>query len=66
MKIAGIYARVSSARQQKEETIASQLDALHAYAQAHGYVVGPSTSTRMTATAAPIWIARDWTGYATR
>lgn len=41
MKIAAIYARVSSERQQQQETIASQLAALREYAEAHDYQVSP-------------------------
>ena len=41
MKIAAIYARVSSVRQQQHETIASQIDALEHYATEHGYQVAP-------------------------
>jgi site-specific DNA recombinase len=41
MKIAAIYARVSSARQQRQETIASQVTALLDYAQARDYQVSP-------------------------
>ena len=41
MKIAAIYARVSSERQQQQETIASQLAALREYAEAHEYQVSP-------------------------
>jgi DNA invertase Pin-like site-specific DNA recombinase len=41
MKIAAIYARVSSARQQRQETISSQVAALLDYAQAHDYQVSP-------------------------
>ena len=41
MKIAAIYARVSSARQQQNETIGSQLEALLSYAQAYDYQVSP-------------------------
>jgi site-specific DNA recombinase len=40
MRVA-IYARVSSARQEQERTIASQLEALHHYAAAHGHEVVP-------------------------
>ena len=40
MKIAALYARVSSARQQQNETIASQLAALREYAATHDYQVG--------------------------
>ena len=39
MTTAAIYARVSSARQKKDETIASQTAALHAYAQRQGFSV---------------------------
>jgi site-specific DNA recombinase len=41
MKIAALYARVSSERQQQQETIASQLAALREYAEAHDYQVSP-------------------------
>ncbi len=41
MKIAAIYARVSSARQQQNENIGSQLGALLAYAKTHDYQVSP-------------------------
>jgi site-specific DNA recombinase len=41
MKIAAIYARVSSLKQQQNETIASQLAALEEYATANGYQVSP-------------------------
>src|SRR6266545_3784017 len=41
MKIAAIYARVSSARQQQQDTIASQVAALVDYAQTHDYHVSP-------------------------
>ena len=41
MKIAAIYARVSSARQQQQETIASQVAAVLDYAQAHDYQINP-------------------------
>lgn len=41
MKIAAIYARVSSERQQQQETIASQLATLREYAEAHDYHVSP-------------------------
>ena len=41
MKIAAIYARVSSSRQQLNENIGSQLEALLGYAQAHEYQVSP-------------------------
>ncbi|MGI9657489.1 MAG: recombinase family protein, partial [Gaiellaceae bacterium] len=41
MTSAAIYARVSSARQKEEQTIASQTAALHAHAQATGLEVPP-------------------------
>jgi site-specific DNA recombinase len=41
MKIAALYARVSSQRQQRNENIASQLAALHDLAQAHDYHISP-------------------------
>ncbi|MBI4543578.1 MAG: recombinase family protein, partial [Gemmatimonadetes bacterium] len=40
MRVA-LYARVSSARQEQERTIASQVEALHAYAAAHGDEIVP-------------------------
>ena len=41
MKIAALYARVSTSNQQQNETIASQLDALMAYAHVHDYEISP-------------------------
>jgi site-specific DNA recombinase len=41
MKIAALYARVSTTNQQQNETMASQLDALMAYARAHDYEISP-------------------------
>ena len=41
MKIAALYARVSTTTQQQDETIASQLDALMTYAQVHDYEISP-------------------------
>jgi site-specific DNA recombinase len=41
MKIAALYARVSSSKQQQNETIASQLAALQEYAATHDYQVSP-------------------------
>lgn len=42
LKIAAIYARVSTERQEKEQTVESQLDALHQAAREGGYEVAPS------------------------
>jgi site-specific DNA recombinase len=42
LKIAAIYARVSTERQEKEQTVESQLDALHRAAREGGYEVSPS------------------------
>jgi site-specific DNA recombinase len=41
MKIAALYARVASTRQQQRDTIASQVAALLEYAQLHQYHVSP-------------------------
>ena len=41
MKIAAIYARVSGERQRNDNTIASQTEALIAYAEEHDYSVAP-------------------------
>jgi len=41
MKVAAIYARVSSKRQEQEGTIESQVASLLAYAEANGYAVPP-------------------------
>ena len=41
MKIAALYTRVSTTNQQQDETIASQLDALMAYACANDYEISP-------------------------
>jgi site-specific DNA recombinase len=41
MKIAALYARVSTTNQQQDATIASQLDALMAYARVHDYEINP-------------------------
>lgn len=41
LKIAAIYARVSTDRQEKDQTIESQLDALHRAAEEGGYEVAP-------------------------
>ena len=42
LKIAAIYARVSTERQEKEQTVDSQLDALQRAAREGGYEVAPS------------------------
>ena len=42
MKLAAIYARVSTDRQEKEQTVESQLDVLHRAAEEGGYEVVPS------------------------
>ncbi len=41
MKIAALYARVSSVRQQQNETIVSQVAALQQYAATHDYQISP-------------------------
>ena len=42
LKIAAIYARVSTERQEKEQTVDSQLDALYRASREGGYEVAPS------------------------
>jgi site-specific DNA recombinase len=41
LKRAALYARVSTDKQKREETVASQVDLLHQTAEAHGYEVLP-------------------------
>jgi len=41
LKRAAVYARVSTDKQEREETVASQLDLLRQIAEAHGYEVLP-------------------------
>src|SRR4051812_45736964 len=41
LKLAALYARVSSDQQEKEQTIASQVDALQRAAQERGYHLAP-------------------------
>jgi len=41
MNMAALYARVSTTHPQQDETMASQLDALMAYAHAHDYEISP-------------------------
>jgi hypothetical protein len=41
MKIAALYARVSSTKQQLNENIASQIAAIQEYAQLHDYQISP-------------------------
>ena len=42
MKVAALYARVSSEQQKETNTIASQTEALVAYAKRQGYSVDPN------------------------
>jgi hypothetical protein len=41
LKGAALYARVSTEKQEREETVASQVDLLYQTAEAHGYEVLP-------------------------
>ena len=41
LKRAALYARVSTDKQEREETVASQVDLLHQSAEAHGYEILP-------------------------
>jgi predicted site-specific integrase-resolvase len=43
LKRAALYARVSTEKQEREETIASQVDVLYQTAAAHGYDVAPGS-----------------------
>ncbi len=62
---AAIYARVSSARQKKDETIASQTAALRAHADRLGLSVPDEWCSRTRATPGLPWCARRWSGCAT-
>ena len=61
---AAVYARVSTTRQAQAQTIEQQLDRLRAAVAGHGWKLGSSMSTVMTATAAPASAGRGWTGSA--
>jgi len=41
LKRAALYARVSTDKQEREETVASQVELLHQSAEAHGYEILP-------------------------
>jgi DNA invertase Pin-like site-specific DNA recombinase len=43
LKRAALYARVSTEKQEREETVASQVDQLYQTAAAHGYDVAPGS-----------------------
>jgi hypothetical protein len=43
LKRAALYARVSTDKQEREDTVASQVDLLHQTAEAHGYEVLPGS-----------------------
>ena len=43
LKREALYARVSTDKQEREETVASQVDLLHQTAEAHGYEVLPGS-----------------------
>ena len=59
-KTAALYARVSSARQKENQTIASQVTALLQDAEVHDYLVPPEGGFRMKAIVGPLCCAPDW------
>ena len=61
MKVAAIYARVSSDKQKEENTIASQTAALVAFARDQDYSVPMNGFSKIEATAAPISSGPVWT-----
>ena len=61
---AALYARVSTDKQEREETVASQVDLLQQTAKARGYEVLPGNSSLMTASVARAWIGPPWSGCA--
>ena len=64
LKIAAIYVRVSTERQEKEQTVDSQLDALYRAAREGDYEVAPShvfIDERRSGAAALTSIALGWT-----
>jgi len=58
---AAIYARVSTERQERQQTIESQLTVLRAWAVAQGHVLGEALFSVMKATAARASTDRVWT-----
>jgi len=62
---AAIYARVSSARQKKDETIASQTAALRAHADRLGLSVPDEWVFEDEGHSGVTWCARRWSGCAT-
>ena len=62
---AAIYARVSSARQKEQQTIDSQIAALHAHAEQLGLDVAPQWVFSDEATPAPPSCGRPWRSCAT-
>jgi hypothetical protein len=59
---AAIYARVSSARQKKDDTIASQTAALRVHAEQLGLSCARRGCLKMRATGARRWCVRGWSG----
>ena len=64
MKMAAIYARVSSEQQREEHTIASQTAALIEFAKSHDLEVPRSGCSKTKALAAPRSSDRDWSACA--
>jgi DNA invertase Pin-like site-specific DNA recombinase len=58
MRIAAIYARVSSEQQREANTVASQTSSLIEFAQEHDLEVPKSGSSKMTAIVEQRWSGR--------
>ena len=65
MTSAAIYARVSSARQKKDQTIGSQTAALRAHAADHRLEVPAGWVFEDEGHSGPRWYARPWSGCGT-
>ena len=60
MRVA-IYARVSTERQERQQTIHSQLAALQAWVVAQGHALSDAHVFRDEGYSAPGWTGRGWT-----
>ena len=58
---AAIYARVSTERQEQQQTIGSQVATLRDWAAARDHVLAEAHVFRDEGTAAPAWTAPRWT-----
>jgi DNA invertase Pin-like site-specific DNA recombinase len=57
---AAIYARVSTERQERQQTIDSQLSALRGWVSAQGHVLAEPMLSATRASAARVWIVPPW------